>query len=391
MGALRQLYRRVRPAAATLCDRALGSRLLTRIELFDDPPEGFVVYPFGTDERYTFERPPHVGALPAVIEAKVGECTVPAPFVVEVADATVIGPSGIVAANGTLLLESTLGGYERLVDASVRALLAGQIPFETRLQRPDRRYDDPVFSLVGPWATDYYHWLADYLVQVFALEIYRDRTNCDPLVVIPSDPPAWLRDSLSLAGIPRTRTVEWTGKRAHCARLAVGSARRHTASTNDGYVHSPAALARLGERLRAAVDVEDDDPRRLYVSRADAADRRVRNEDELLDTLDAYGFERLVPGEHSFEEQVRRFANAEFVVGPHGAGLTNLIFAEEATLVELFGEYRNAAFFTLARGLGYGYGCVRCRPEDRDMVADVDAVESLVADLLGHGHRSGRL
>jgi hypothetical protein len=365
-----------------LFERALGSRVVTRNGLLDDPPAGYAVYPFGTEERYTFERPPHVGELPAVIEAKVGECTVPAPFVVEVVDSTMIGPSGIVTTNHNLLVESVLGGYERLVDASVRALLAGQWPGETRLQRSTCRYDDPVFSLVGPWATEYYHWLTDYLVQVFAIETYRNRTNCDPLVVIPSDPPAWLRDSLSLAGIPRTRTVEWTGTRVHCARLAVGSARRHTASTNDGYIHSPAALARLGERLRAAVDVEDDDPRCLYVSRADAADRRVRNEDELLDTLDAYGFERLVPGDHSFEEQVRRFANAEFVVGPHGAGLTNLIFAEEATLVELFGSYHNACFFALARGMGHEYACVNASPDGADLRVDVASVADLLDDLL---------
>lgn len=381
MGLPRRLYRHVRPSVATACRRALGFRILTRTDLLDDPPDGYRVYPFGTDERYEFERPQHVGGVLGVIESKVGACTVPAPFVVEIEDATVIGPSALVATDGRVLLESALGSYQRLVDASVRALIAGQVPFATRFQRAEERYDDPVFSLVGPWATDYYHWLTDYLVQVFALETYRERTGTDPTVLLPANPPDWLRDSLSLAGIDLDRTAEWSGGRARCSRLAVGALRRHTASTGDGYIHSPAAAGRLGDRIRDAVpDDEADRSRRLYVSRADAQDRRVRNEDALLSMLGEYGFERIVPGEHTFAEQVRRFADAEVVLGPHGAGLTNVIFAPETTLVELFGSYRNACFFALARGMGHEYASVTCRPEGADMVADVSAIESFVRE-----------
>lgn len=382
MGLPRQLYRRTRPSIATVARRGLGSRVVTRTRLLDDPPDGYTIYPFGTAERYEFERPRHVGDLPEVIESKVGECTVPAPFVVEVEDATVIGPSAVVAADGRFLLESMLGGYERLIDASVRALMAGQLPFETGFQRAEEQYDDRVFSLVGPWATDYYHWLTDYLVQVFALETYQERTGTNPTVLIPADPPDWLTDSLSLLGIGPERLIEWEGDRARCSRLAIGTLRRHTASTGDGYIHSPAAMAQLGDRIRDAVPEADTDDRsrRLYVSRADAQDRRVRNEDALISMLDEYGFECIVPGEHTFAEQVRRFTDAEVVLGPHGAGLTNTIFASDTTLVELFGSYRNACFFALARGTDHGYASVTCRPEGEDMSADISEIESFVRE-----------
>jgi hypothetical protein len=382
----RRLYKILRPTLATAVRAAAGSRIVTRADLLTEPPTGYSVHRFGSKERYVFDRPAHVGPLPDVIKAKLGECTVPSPHVVEVMDAAVIGPNGLVVTDGRILLESTLGGYERLVDASVRALLTGQFPFETRLQRPGHRYHTPIFSLVGPWATDYYHWLTDYLVQVFAIETYQERTGTDPTVLIPSDPPDWLRDSLSLAGIDPDRTVEWSGARARCSRLAVGSLRRHTTSTGDGYIHSPMAIARLGNRIRAAVPDASDDAdgqsRCLYVSRADAADRRVRNEDALVATLEAYDFERIVPGNHSFEDQVRAFANADIVVGPHGAGLTNLLFADETTVVELFGSYRNACFFVLARGMGHDYVSVTCRADGPDLVVDTAAIDSLLANLL---------
>lgn len=382
MGLPRRLYRRTRPSIATVARRALGSRIITRTRLLDNLPDGYTVHPYGTAERYEFERPGHIGNLPEVIESKVGECTVPAPFVVEVEDATVIGPSALVATDGRVLLESTLGSYQRLIDASVRALMAGQFPFETRFQRSEEQYDNPVFSFVGPWATDYYHWLTDYLVQVFALEIYRERTGTDPTVLIPADPPDWLSDSLSLVGVDPERTVEWSGKRARFSRLAVGTLRRHTASTGDSYIHSPAAMAQLGDRIRDAVPGTDTDDRhrRLYVSRADAQDRRIRNEDALLAILDDYGFERIVPSEHTFAEQVRRFADAEVVLGPHGAGLTNTIFAPKTTVVELFGSYRNACFFALARGMGHGYASITCRPKGADMIVNVSEIESFIRE-----------
>jgi capsular polysaccharide biosynthesis protein len=236
--------------------------------------------------------------------------------------------------------------------------------------------------------TDYYHWLTDYLVQVFALEVYQERTGTVPTVLIPADPPGWLKDSLSLAGINLDRTREWLGNRVRCSRLAVGALRRHTFSTSDGYIHSPAAMARLGDRIRDVVlDSEFDTdtvnrPDRIYVSRSDAEDRRIRNEDELMSMLNNYGFKRIVPGEHTFREQVRQFSDAEIVLGPHGAGLTNIIFSTETTLVELFGSYRNACFFTLANGIGHGYVSVTCHSQANDIIAEVSEIESLIQDFL---------
>jgi capsular polysaccharide biosynthesis protein len=39
------------------------------------------------------------------------------------------------------------------------------------------------------------------------------------------------------------------------------------------------------------------------------------------------GFERVVPEDLSFDEQVATFQKAEWMFGAHGAGLTNVIFS----------------------------------------------------------------
>lgn len=67
--------------------------------------------------------------------------------------------------------------------------------------------------------------------------------------------------------------------------------------------------------------------RRIFVSRRDAPSRHMTNEDEAIDALSHYGIERVELSGLGFADQVALFAECELVVAPHGAGLTNLIFA----------------------------------------------------------------
>jgi capsular polysaccharide biosynthesis protein len=78
---------------------------------------------------------------------------------------------------------------------------------------------------------------------------------------------------------------------------------------------------------------------RIYVSRRDTPKRRLVNEEELFSELRKLGFSRIVPGEMSVPEQVSAFSNASVIVGPHGAGLTNIMFSPpDATIVEICSE-----------------------------------------------------
>ena len=93
--------------------------------------------------------------------------------------------------------------------------------------------------------------------------------------------------------------------------------------------------------------------RKFYIPRTNK--RVVQNETELVNLLD--GFEVFDPGRHSFEEQIEAFSEAEAVVGAHGAGLTNILFAPEGCRVlELFPPRGGtAAFACLANALNHDY------------------------------------
>jgi capsular polysaccharide biosynthesis protein len=100
--------------------------------------------------------------------------------------------------------------------------------------------------------------------------------------------------------------------------------------------------------------------RRLYISRADAQQRRVINEDEIRSELTRRGFDILVPSATSFREQVSLCASAAWIVGPHGAGLTNAVFAAPgATLIEFHpADEMNHVFWLQASASGQRYGMV---------------------------------
>ncbi|HUO48841.1 MAG TPA: glycosyltransferase family 61 protein, partial [Acidimicrobiales bacterium] len=149
--------------------------------------------------------------------------------------------------------------------------------------------------------------------------------------------------------------------------------------------------------LRATLLPDDQGPaRRLYVSRGDKPNtRRVENEAEVLAALAPYGFEVIDPGGLSVQEQVRRFAEAELVVAPHGAALTNLVFCPPgAAVIELFPpDYVNVCYWALADtvpGLRYRYlvGDGRPGPDRRasgvasDVRVDPGVLVGLVDDAL---------
>jgi capsular polysaccharide biosynthesis protein len=77
--------------------------------------------------------------------------------------------------------------------------------------------------------------------------------------------------------------------------------------------------------------------KRIYISRAKASKRKLLNEAELTAILSRYGFRSVELESMKVADQIRLFASADIVVGPHGAGLTNLMFCRPGTkVIELF-------------------------------------------------------
>jgi len=105
----------------------------------------------------------------------------------------------------------------------------------------------------------------------------------------------------------------------------------------------PKAVSQFGERI--------------YISRANATDRKMANEKELEQLLSSNGFDIVAMEKFELEEQMAIAGNAELIVAPHGAGLANMIFSKSGTSIfEFVPEYyMQSSFRQLAIDCGHNY------------------------------------
>jgi capsular polysaccharide biosynthesis protein len=109
-------------------------------------------------------------------------------------------------------------------------------------------------------------------------------------------------------------------------------------------------------------------PKKIYLSRRGAPRRRLVNEAELEARLAGLGFACVQPERLSVAQQVEYFSDARYVVAPHGAALTNLVFAPSgARLLELFHpQHKNRTFYAnLAAACGHRYASFDGQPTNR--------------------------
>jgi len=117
--------------------------------------------------------------------------------------------------------------------------------------------------------------------------------------------------------------------------------------------------------------------KRIYISRKNESARRISNEIEILGELSKLDFVLIDPGQLSFEEQVKYFTNAEIIVSPHGAAMSNIIWCSNSVeVIELNGDKDVRWHFAkIAKALNFNYTLLLGRTID-EMYFEVN-IESL--------------
>jgi capsular polysaccharide biosynthesis protein len=106
-------------------------------------------------------------------------------------------------------------------------------------------------------------------------------------------------------------------------------------------------------------------PRRFYVDHRGTGVRPLRNEEAVIGALGALGFAPVRIHGMGVADQVRLFRQAEAIVSPHGAALTNLGYCRPGCLVVelLMDAYVDWSFRNLAALAGLHYDCVLGRAQ----------------------------
>ena len=153
------------------------------------------------------------------------------------------------------------------------------------------------------------------------------------------------------------------------------------------------AVARLRDTFaRALADMQAPKKRRLFISREDSGrgdDREPRfaNADELQKALGRLGVESVVASRLGVEDYLRTFANAELIVGLHGAGITNAVLSAEARVAEItvpgYPDWNSLRLF-IETGMGAPFRrVVMPAPENGVARYDVAAIIAAAEALLG--------
>jgi hypothetical protein len=198
-----------------------------------------------------------------------------------------------------------------------------------------------VFSLAIGTGVNYYHWMLEALPRLGIAQYCGepwtgfDAIACDWLAL------PFHRESLELLGIAGDRLIECrdvpclqadeliTVNRLNGVSAMACQFLRRSFLRPD---HPPPAPV-LAAQAR-------DHPLRLYLSRRQAPYRKLRNEAELIATLETHGFISVTLETLSLLDQAALLAAATAVVSIHGAGLTNLVFCDPGTRVlELFSPH----------------------------------------------------
>lgn len=389
-GRVQAAKRRLFTLAEDLVDNPLTARFvhahsIDRSHLLGGHPAVERCVRYGVAETARFPRPASAGRLPQAIEEGPNKVRIERPFVCELGDVQLVGPQGLtIPPSGGVVLENALGYRRRVTFGAMQSLRDGTLP---RRGSPERQYDVGL-SLTGPWCTNYYHWLIDYVTRLRGVEPYADATGRRPTVLLPRNSSDWMRAAVRLAGIDEEDWSVLDGARVGVDRLVVPSLARGESEYFDYqdnrniFSYSPGAIRWLRRTFLSNLENTDiDGPERIYVSREDASRRRVRNRETLESVLDEYSFESVRPERYSVPEQVAMFSQADAVMGPTGAGLVNSVFAEDCSLITLYGSLTLPIYYVLGSLLEFDVGYVHCEPIGADLRIDPEDLRTVLDAL----------
>jgi capsular polysaccharide biosynthesis protein len=219
---------------------------------------------------------------------------------------------------------------------------------------PIRRLSGDFTSIVSRWndGRNYFHWFMDGLTRL----IHLDAFPAECRILIPKNLPAFALRSLELLGLSG-RVVETADEDLRIERYWFAG------PTMLSGCPDPCGVEWL--RRKFLPDRQPVGHRRLYIER-NAPTRSLANAHELREFFRERDWEIIDPGTLTLDEQIGVFGEAQFIVGVHGAAMTNLLWAPAgARVLELMPKHRrNGCYAGIALVAGQDHRTIVC-PSDR--------------------------
>jgi len=179
---------------------------------------------------------------------------------------------------------------------------------------------------------NYYHWMNDIVPKFGLLDLSDTDVASIDYFVLNSSNTTFQRETLGLLGIDKSKVLSSNNSPyLLCDELIVPKYGSNTLGMGQGKWAAEYLVNVFGTQSQTSKS------RKLYISRGNRGARSIVNEDDVVAFLEKNGFETIHPEKYSVQEQARLFCEAKVVLGPHGAGLSNIAFCKSGTkIVELY-------------------------------------------------------
>lgn len=196
-----------------------------------------------------------------------------------------------------------------------------------------------VYSNVG--FDNYYHVFTELIPR---LEWYMAFIHQSKLLV-PQNSPAFVFDALSALGITSDKIELQHPNTSYSADVLI------TLPYQLNFI--PERYLFLKEHLRKKRHESETSKKILFVSRENEIKRNLVNLDELKPIFKNFAVDLICAEKWTLLEQIEYFSSCRVIVGPHGAGLTNLIWMDKPNVIEIKpAGYANECFKHLALANG---------------------------------------
>jgi len=239
------------------------------------------------------------------------------------------------------------------------------LPIYTQKLLPTTRFKGTVAYLSNTNTSNYYHWMCLTLPLLRIYQKYLDLKNIDFFYVGEAPLTNFQKETLLKVGISIDQVIQ-KGCKSDRLIVAIPYRKRY-------YGHGPIDEETYIFIRNMYYDdlkvIKNSSKKRLYVARGESKKRKVVNEVEVYQLLNKYNFDIVVMDGKTVREQAEIFYQAEVIIAPHGAALTNLLFVQpKLNLLEIFPDsyfpnyyyvmsrYAKANYFYMkGKSLNYNY------------------------------------
>lgn len=193
---------------------------------------------------------------------------------------------------------------------------------------------------------NYFHFITEELYPI--IRLYENNTK---FYVIITGNYKWKED-LILLFCPRLKVVHINQYQYITADELFG-----VTKDSSGYIHPNVILYLRKKFLSVEIKPKSDNNDLIYISRRMAPSRKISNELLFENKLKELGFNVIFTEDLNIEEKVEIFKSCKIVVAIHGAGLTNILTMNAASIVIELVDQRHFShcYKALARIIGLHY------------------------------------